>query len=657
MPRQITPEARSRWRAKRSEIAAASFSPRSHLSLSQWADKKRFLSADLGEPGQWRTDRVPYMRRIMDAVTDRRVTEVSVMKPTRIGATQAIGLNTIGYYVDQEPSPIIVALPTLSDATKFSTQLMQPMFDDTPCLQGKLEAAKSKKRRSTFLEKSFPGGALQIIGTTSPRAMRMVHGRVIIMSEIDAWEFSAGTEGAPDKILPKRAGAYGNPKFIRESSPLYESTSRIKQAVESGSMERFHVPCPHCGEFQELVWGGRDVAFGLKWDSQDPASAYYVCRHNGCVIEETLKERMTVAGVWVAEHPERKDHLSFYLNALISSFPGARWPILVAEWLGTKGKPEKLRVFVNTVLGETFKEEGAKVESKTVADRYEPYRAQVPMGVGKLVRTVDVQGDRLETLVVGYGEGEELWPIEHEIIEGDPGMPEGAKVQPGQLHSPWDELTRQRARTYRHESGELLTPAITGIDLGGHHAKNVHAYARKHRADRVYGIRGSNLGEGVPLISKQKYSNTGAAFYYTLGVFGAKEAIMKRLEKLDEAGPGYIHIPDWMDQELINQLTAEELITSLKGGRPKREWIKRRDRNEFLDLTVYSLCILHALGPAVVRNLGGASRELAAKAEAKKKASGGENAETTGPSDDTPTDQADETPTEPRRRRGWMTRY
>lgn len=647
MPRQIAPEALARWRSVRRETAAAAFSPRSHLSLSTWADKNRWLSADLGEPGPWQTDRVPYMRAIMDAVTDRRVREVTVIKPTRIGATQAIVLNTIGYYVDQEPSPIIVALPTISDATKFSTQLMQPMFDDTPCLKGKLEAARSKKKRSTFLEKSFPGGALQIIGTKSPRAARMVHGRIILMSEIDAWEFSAGAEGAPDKLLPKRAGAYGNPKFIRESSPLYKSSSRIEPAFEAGSMEYFHVPCAHCGEFQIMTWGGRDVPYGLKWERGDPTTAHYVCRHCGCVIEETLKHRMVSGGRWVATHPERIEHRSFHLSALVSPFPGARWAILVDEWLGTKGRPEKLRVFVNTVLGETFKEEGAKVESGVLADRFEAYRAQVPAGVGKLLRTVDVQGDRLETLVVGFGADEEMWPIEHEIIEGDPGIPENAIVGEGEKPSPWDELTRQRARTYLHESGAKLSPAMTGIDLGGHHSKNVHAYARAHRVDRVYGIRGSNLGEGVPLISKQKYSNTGQSFYYTLGVFAAKEAIMKRLEKLDESGPGYIHIPDWMDREHIDQLTAEELITSLKGGRPKREWVKRRDRNEFLDLVTYAFCLLHALGPAVVRNLGATALELMAthKPEEPPDESAAE-----GESDPSP----EPPPLPPRRRSSWM---
>jgi phage terminase large subunit GpA-like protein len=246
-------------------------------------------------------------------------------------------------------------------------------------------------------------------------------------------------------------------------------------------------------------------------------------------------------------------------------------------------------------------------------------------------------------LVVGFGADEELFPIEHAIIEGDPGILEGVRG------SPWDELNEHRKRTYRHESGATMSPAITGIDLGGHHSKETHTYVRKHRAEgRLYGIKGSSLGEGVPLVSQQKYSNTGKAFYYMLGVFPAKEAIMKRLEKIADPGPGYIHIPDWMDVEHIAQLTSEELRTSLKGGRPKREWVKKRERNEFLDLVVYALCILHVLGPAVVRNLGEAARELSAKAAVERERNGGASVE------DQSTDEPEPPPVTPRRSSGWM---
>lgn len=638
LPKRTTPEAIDNWRAQRDGITDDAFADRSIMNLSEWSDAKRILSADLGEPGDWKTSRVPYMREPMNAITDPRVSEVTIIKPTRIGATQSVVLNTIGYYVDQEPSPIIVAVPTLDDASKFSSQLLQPMLDDTPCLSGRVEAAKAQRKRSTMLQKSIGGVTLQIIGTKSPRALRMVHGRIILMSEVDAFVQMAGKEGDPTKLLVKRAGNYGNPKIIRESSPLLTETSRIEPAYKLGTMEHFEVPCPHCGTFQELVWGGRDVRYGMKWNKRDHESAYYVCLE-GCVIEEPLKYGSIPKGRWIAEHPERRAHRSFRLNSLVSMFDGARWSMLVKEFIETMGKPELLQVFVNTVLGQSFHADGIKVEAHVLESRFDqPYKTELPAGVGGIVRTFDVQGDRLETLVVGFGEGEEIWPIEHEIIEGDPGVPEGT------MGSPWNYAATLLEKSYEHESGERLTPLITGIDIGGHHSKNVYAFVRNHIADvRVYGVQGSNLGQGVPLVSKQKYSNTGRTIFYSLGVFTAKEAIMKRLEKLNTPGPGYIHIPEWMDREQIEQLTAEELVTKVKHGRVVRMWQKLRDRNEFLDLFTYAFCLVHALGPGVVLNFGESARDMMAAATVARQTENGaktENADVTPVVDAQPVDDS-----------------
>lgn len=638
MPRQVAPEALAAWRGLRSEVCAVAFAPRSTLTLSEWADQFRYLSADLGEPGLWRTDRVPYMRRPMDAITDPRVREVTIEKSARIGATQGLVLNSIGFYVDQEPSPIIVALPTKEDAQKFSTQLLQPMLDDTPCLSGRVESAKSKKRRSTMLQKAFPGGTLQIVGTTSPRAMRMVHGRIILMSEIDAYEFSAGVEGDPTKLLAKRAGTYGTPKFVKESTPLILQLSRIHPAFLNGSEEYYHVPCPHCGEYQRLVWGGRDTNYGIKWEKEGSideraATAHYVCQPNGCVIEQSAKHQMVARGQWVATHPERRTHLSFHMNALISPFDGARWPLLVKEWLEAQGKAEQIRVFVNTVLGEPWEDDGTQVDAHILAERYETYAAEVPERVAVLTRSVDVQGDRLETVVWGWGEGEECWPIEYELIPGDPGTPD-----------PWKELDTMLSRTYEHESGAMLRPRVTFIDLGGHHTKQVYEFSRARQGLHVYAIQGANT-EGAPLLSKPSRNNSAKAIVYRIGVFTAKEALTARLGKVTEPGPGYIHIPDWLDAEQLRQLTAEKLITRMVGGRPKREWVKTYERNEFGDLWNYGLGALQWLGPSTTRHLGAIAKQVAAEGERKRAES------TDSPPSAMPRQQ------QPRRQSGWVNRW
>lgn len=626
--RQTAPEAVARWRRARAALCAAAFAPRSTLTLSQWADGFRMLSADLGEPGPWRTSRVPYLRRIMDAITDPRVREVSVMKSARIGATQALVLNTLGYYVHQEPSPIIVGLPTIEDAQKFSAQLLQPMLDDTPVLAERVERQKARRKRSTMLQKAFPGGTLQIIGTTSPRALRMVHGRIILMSEVDAYAGSAGSDGDPHKILPKRADTYGSPKFIRESTPLEKETSRIEPAFLAGSEEYLYVPCPHCREFQRLRWGGREVHWGIKWDRRPTGEAdlervYYVCEPNGCVIQESAKHRIVAAHEWKAEHPERRDHLSFHLNALISPFEGARWPRLVKEWTEATRRPEQLRVFVNQVLGETYQREGEQADAHALGERrsegWWTDDAPVPRGAAILTRAVDTQGDRLETAVWAWGPGEECWLVDHEIIPGNPAT-----------EQPWEILDERLSQSYRHPSGRRLIPAVTFVDSGGHHAKQVHQFTRARQLRRVYSIFGANT-EGAPILGRATRNNAAKVIQYPVGSFTGKEALMYRLEKVATPGPGYIHLPPWLDDEQLHQLTAERLETRRHGGIMKRAWVKTRERNELTDLWVYGLAALNQLGVPTMRRLDEIADELTAAADRVAGGAPPEDGEQTGP--------------------------
>jgi terminase, large subunit len=603
--RETAPEAVARWRAARADICAVVFAPRSVLTLSQWADRYRMLSSDLSEPGPWRTSRVPYLRRIMDAITDPRVRRVSVMKSARIGATQALVLNAIGYYIHQEPTPIIVGLPTVDDAQKFSTQLLQPMLDDTPALSGRVAAPRTKKRRNTMLQKFFPGGGLQIVGTTSPRAMRMVHGRVILKSEVDAWIGSAGTDGDPSRLIERRAGTYGSPKFVEESTPLVKETSRIEPAFEAGSREFLYVPCPHCKEYQRLVWGGKEVHYGIRWDRKpngdpDLESVYYCCQPNGCEIREPEKYAMVAAHEWQATYPERREHLSFHLNALVSPFDMARWPRLVREWTDAQRKPEQLRVFVNTILGETYVEQGAQADAHVLAARREETwwddEAPVPTGAALLTRSVDTQGDRLETAVWAWGAGEECWLIDHEILPGDPAT-----------RAPWDALDERLGQSYRHAGGRALIPSVTFIDAGGHHAKQVNEFARARQARRVFAVFGATA-ERAPVLGKPTRNNAAKTIQYPVGSFTAKEALMLRLARLTDPGPGYIHLPPWIEDEQLHQLTAEKLVE--RG--PKRVWRKTRARNEMTDLWVYALAALHQLGPATVQQLGAIAARLTA---------------------------------------------
>ena len=91
----------------------ATLKPPPNISLSEWADKYRYLSAkSSAEPGRWNTSRTPYLREVMDAITDIQTEKVVFMSCAQVGKTDGLILNTIGYYIHYDPASIIVMQPT-----------------------------------------------------------------------------------------------------------------------------------------------------------------------------------------------------------------------------------------------------------------------------------------------------------------------------------------------------------------------------------------------------------------------------------------------------------------------------------------------------------------------------------------------------------------
>lgn len=622
--------AKAAWRKRRKTLYRVTLGPPPTLTVSQWADHYRILSRESSaDPGPWHTDRVPYLREIMDAMSDPRVERVVVMKSAQVGYTEGVVNNTVGFYVDQDPSPILVVQPTDGEAEKYSKEKLAPMIRDTPRLTGKIAEAKSRASDNTIGSKTFPGGHLGIAGATSPRGLRSRSRRIILFDEVDGFPESAGSEGDPVMLGERRAETFWNRKILLGSTPTVKDASRIEKAYADTDQRRYHVPCPHCGYEQVLVWGGPEETFGIKWDAGQPETAYYLCAHCAAVIDEAEKVRMVMAGRWIAGNPASSVR-GYWLNALISLFDGARWGKLAKTFTEVAKDAVRLRVFVNTVLAETFEDKGATADPEILAGRLREYAAQVPAGVGVLVGAVDVQDDRLEFAVYGYGAGEECWPIHHEIIPGDPGTPE-----------PWAALEEWLAKTYDHETGVPMGLSITAIDSGGHHTKAVYEFCRKHVRARVFAIKGANL-EGAPLLpAKPTRNNSSRVLLYLIGVFTAKETLLSRLAKITEPGPGYIHLPEWFEGDRLLQLTNEKLVTLFLKGRPVRRWVKRGP-NEQVDLWVYGAAALHMLGPKFLASLGKRAEDLRAAADQRQ-------AEAAG----TPAPQEEPTP-EPRRRRNWV---
>lgn len=568
------------------------------MALSAWADQHFYLSAEsAAEPGRWTS--LPYQRGPLDAFTDPDVERVTMMKSARVGWTKCLNA-VIAFYMHQDPCPIMLVQPTIEDAEGYSKEEIAPMLRDVPVLATIMPPSKSKDSDNTILAKRFPGGSLSMVGANSPRGFRRVSRKVVLFDETDGYPPSAGAEGDQIQLGIRRTEYYWDRKIGDGSTPTVAGRSRVEAAFFAGDQRRYYVPCPHCGFFQVLQFKH------FKWPKGNPAAAVYICVGCGCQIEHRHKHAMVSAGVWrPGPHPQFPDdpapgpfrgHASFHIWAAYSFSPNASWGQLCEEFVDAeRGGPETLKTYVNTVLGEPWRERGEAPEWQRLYDRRESYEiGTCPHGVVFLTAGVDVQKDRLVYEIVGWGRGKRSWSIDAGVLQG-----ETADLAKG----PWDELDALLSKSFRHAAGADLPVSVLAID-SGFNTNTVYNWARKHPMSRVIAVKGVSSGHvlvGMP--SKIDITIGGKKLKRGYKVWPVASHVAKaelygwlalpaptdeaRAAGMDEA-PGFCHFPQH-GEPYFAQLTAEQLVTTKtkKGVVFSWEIIPGRE-NHWLDARVYA---------------------------------------------------------------------
>ena len=557
------------------------FTPPPKLTISEWADEFRKLSQiDSAEPGLWRTSRAEYLRGIMDAFNDPAIEGVVVQASAQVGKTQCLN-NVAGYFIHQDPAPIMVVQPTQEDATEWAKdRFMRGMVEVTPALRNLIRSDRTRQNSDTIHHKQFPGGQLTVAWSNSKSRLASRPIRIVLLDEIDKYATDPGPQGDPVMRAINRSKTFWNRKFGMWSTPTLKGLSRIEKERLLGDDRRYFVPCPDCGEFFTL-----NFRENIRWDDGKPETAHCICTSCGVCIPENKKSWMVERGKWIAQFPGRTV-ASFHINELYSSLGGSSWAAIAKKFLDTKGDNVALQNFINETLGETWELTGDTVSTKTLLDRREVYKAQVPAFICALAAGVDVQRDRLEASVWGWGPGHESALIDHRIIVGN--VAEDAV---------WLELDELLNTSYQHELGVELPIIQTFIDSSdGVVTQKVYSYCKQRIANHVFACKGraNKPGTPLPLVERPKKMQSGA-FLYTVGVDTAKGHLYSYLW-LEKPGPGYVHLPmaDFCDEEYCNQLTAEKLTKTKENYQPKFEWIKIRERNEALDCAVYARAALES---------------------------------------------------------------
>jgi phage terminase large subunit GpA-like protein len=572
---QIKTKQTERLAHRLDEAIAKALKPPPKLTVSEWADAYRVLSSEAAaEPGKWSTSRAEYQRGMMDAVSDPSIETIVLMTCAQVGKTELIN-NVVGYHIHQDPAPMLVVQPTLEMAQTWSKDRLSPCLRDTPVLAGKVKDPRSRDSGNTTLHKSFAGGHVTACGANSPSSLASRPCRIILCDEVDRYPLSAGTEGDPVSLAKKRSSTFWNRKIILVSTPTEKGASRIEQAYDESDQRKYFVQCPDCDEYQVLKWSQ------VKWEDQNPYSARYTCECCGTLWDDTARFRAIRYGEWRATSEAKGKIAGFHLNGLYS--PWTPLYEAVSDFMSSKRDPMRLKTWVNTFLGETWEEQGDRIDEFDLIERCENWGKDLPEDVLLLTAGVDVQDNRLEVEIVGWGRGEESWSISYQTIYGDPSTSEL-----------WARLDTVLQEKFTHPTlGEMIVRGAC-VDSGGHYTQQVYNYARLRAGRRVFAIKGIG-GEGKPVAGRPTKNNIGKInLFPRLGVDTAKEIVYARL-KMKEEGDGYCHFPIGRDEEYFRMLTAEKKVTKYFKGRPRMEWQKIRTRNEALDCRVYATAALAIL--------------------------------------------------------------
>ncbi len=581
------------------------------MTAVQWADEHFYMSSESSyNEAKWITD--PFQVAILNAMGNDLIAVVNFVKSARIGYTKLLMAN-IGYKIQHKRRNVMMWSPTDPDAEDISKSHVNGLIRDVALLLKLAPWFGRKHSDNTLDQKIFTNRkTLWIRGGKASRNYREKSADEVIYDELSNFDANVEGEGDPVTLGDKRLDGAVYPKSIRGSTPKRVDHCQVSKAAEESPIRlRFHIACPHCAREQTLKWGGKDCAFGLKWEKDklgQATKAWYVCEHcTACFFHQDMVEA-SKSGRWICEEtgiwtrdsmdwfdpegdPTRTPQsVAFFCWAIYSTW--SAWLKIANDWLKVKGDTQKLITFVNTTLGETWDDDqGEKLDSEVLYGRREVY-PQVPALGLVLVGGIDTQDDRFEGRVWAFGPGEEAWLVHRFILMGDPASEELRRKVGLELH-----------RQFTRVDGTIMKVERWTWDAGGHYADEVYAESRKHGVHWVVPIRGATI-YGKPIANFPRTKNKVHKVFLTeVGTDNAKELLYSRMglpvdTAASQAGvsqPGVVHLPAndvICDESEVKQLTSEKKKAAISKGKRVMRWDSGGRRNEALDCFVYALAAL-----------------------------------------------------------------
>lgn len=576
------------------------------MSTTEWAERFRFLSPKATAlPGRYVVSTTPWVKGIHEALDDPNVFKVVAQKSAQVAWTDGVLLNYIGHRIHLAPCPMIVMFDKEGSAKKFNEEKFTPMVEVTPALAALIPVSAKRDKDNKWGFKGFPGGFLKFVSSNSPSEVKSTPAPVVCVEEPDDCNSDVRQQGDTIKLLEERTKSFPRRKIIFGGTPTVAGLSKVETAYKESDKRNFYVQCPHCGEWQTLVWENVSWEHDINkkhevFGDSLPETARYVCPDCGAAWTNEEKNRAVKHGEWRAT-ADFNGVAGFYINELYSPFPGSSLAEIVKKYLTAKLKLDQgddsfMKSFVNNQLGLPYTFESGCPEPDVLQERAEDYEEfSVPVGCVVATAGVDVQHDRLAVIVRAWGVGEESWLVFWGELYGQTAVPE---------RGAWLDLDALLQREIQCASGVNVTVKAVSIDSSdGQTSDAVYAFVRKRKSRGFMAIKGSSVNDdskeifttpraAIDLNYQQKATKFGLR-PYIVGTSRAKDLILGvdaqagRI-KLEGSGPGRMHWYKGVREDYWEQILSE--VKAPGRATKKRVWQKKSGvRNEALDCEVYAL--------------------------------------------------------------------
>lgn len=545
-----------------------------------------------------------YQRPVADALVDPDVRVVVVKKGTQVGYSMMTALLTI-YCLVHEAARVGFIQPTEDDAQEYYNDWIAPREKDVDVFAEIIRPfVRGEIRDKWSVHYYLNGGQLLLRGAASDDAARRWKARRIFLDEVnaDSWQHrgKVGSQGSKVANFKERGSDYIDTKIYMGSSSLTSDTVGEEEWLNSNQC-KFHVPCPHCGVFQELQWFRDDGSYGFHYRKNE-AGIVEACWYECCACEKEIHEEhkadMVDAGHYVPSAVAKvPGQWGYEWPQWLSEAPGTGWVDIAQDWVRAQGKIELLQPWYNNKAAQPFDElAGPTFDQNSAMRQRFRYPAEVPDDVVVLVCGVDTQSNKeglkggdadeiasREATVYGWSPGKMPRAISHHVIVGEPGDPAADA-----------ELDRIRRRPYLKRDGTEMIVQATAIDMGGHYGDQTKAYCAARRKENCWAVKGRNitLGQRSAAVWPKKVSRNPKAgtTWFMIDTQLAKDSVGRMLKV---KGPGGPMFPESFDEDFFTGLAAEALVTDKKG---RRFW-KRIGSNtgEQWDCLVYAYAALCGL--------------------------------------------------------------